>query len=454
MNKILLILFITFTTALNAESSNYQITFNLNSFSDSVYYLASYYGDRFKMVDTAYPIKNQITFTDNRKLIGGIYILVGQDNNKYLEFLIDKSQEFTISVNANDIISSLKVNHSTENEQFFKYLKFNKIEFDNIKSLRDKLTDDTNNKNAINELIKHSNDKQIFFKDEFIRNNPDAFLSKVFNGMKDPKIDPNLSQTESYLSFKESYWSNIDLTDPRMLRTPILHSKFINYFDKLVLQHPDSLIKEIDKLLKNKMDEEISNHFIWNLTLKYEYPDIMGLDKIFVHMVDNYLQTDIISGISESIKNNLIKRSNKIRKVLIGKKAPELIMIDTNNQFRSLNELNKRFIVVLFWDQECQTCQKEVKELKALLAKQKYKLDIYAVGTDDNINDWKKYIRDHDLNWLNVNGTQSVSKDFHELYDVYSTPTMYLLDAQKTIIAKRLSATQLEGFIENYLNNN
>ncbi|MCP4553443.1 MAG: redoxin domain-containing protein [Bacteroidetes bacterium] len=456
MNKTLFILLITLSTALNAESSNYQIKFNLDSFNDSVYYLASYYADKFQMIDTASPINNQVIFENDKNLVGGIYILAGQDKNKYIEFLLDKSQEFTISANANNIVTSLQVVNSAENELFFEYLKHNKIEYDKMNLLREKLEDTENNgnKDSISELIKHSNDKITTYRDDFIRDNPEALLSKIFYGMKDPEIDPDLNQADSYAAFKKSYWSNTDLTDPRMLRTPILHSRFINYFDKLILQHPDTLIKEIDILLNKEIHKEITKHFIWSLLLKYEYPDIMGLDKIFVYMVDNYVQANNISEISESIKSNLIKRSNKIRKVLIGEKAPELIMMDTSKQLRSLYELNKKFVIVLFWDQECQTCQEEIIQLKAILATQKYELDIYAVGTDGNIDNWKEYIKDNNLNWLNVNGTQSVTEDYHEIYDIYSTPTIYLLDEKRTIIAKRLSVMQLEEFFESYLRNN
>lgn len=48
----------------------------------------------------------------------------------------------------------------------------------------------------------------------------------------------------------------------------------------------------------------------------------------------------------------------------------------------------------------------------------------------------KKYIRANNMSWVNVNGFYSMTADFRELYDVHSSPVMYLLDGNKKIIAK------------------
>ncbi len=54
------------------------------------------------------------------------------------------------------------------------------------------------------------------------------------------------------------------------------------------------------------------------------------------------------------------------------------------------------------------------------------------------------------LEWINVNGTRSVTQNFHDLYDTYGTPAIFILDKNRKIIAKRISAKQILGFIENY----
>ena len=62
----------------------------------------------------------------------------------------------------------------------------------------------------------------------------------------------------------------------------------------------------------------------------------------------------------------------------------------------------------------------------------------------------KRYIRENKLNWINVNGPRSLTWGYHDKYDIYSTPVMYLLDEEKKIIAKRLLTDQLSDFIRKY----
>ena len=64
--------------------------------------------------------------------------------------------------------------------------------------------------------------------------------------------------------------------------------------------------------------------------------------------------------------------------------------------------------------------------------------------------DMKKYIQKNQTTWLNVNGFYSMTPDFRELYDVHSSPVMFLLNHKKNIIAKRLLTTQMEDFIHQY----
>ncbi|MDD3743637.1 MAG: thioredoxin-like domain-containing protein, partial [Lentimicrobiaceae bacterium] len=74
-------------------------------------------------------------------------------------------------------------------------------------------------------------------------------------------------------------------------------------------------------------------------------------------------------------------------------------------------------------------------------------LEVYAVCMDTAWKDMKNYIRKNETSWINVNGFYSMTPDFRELYDVHSSPVMFLLDERKYIIAKRLLSEQMETFI-------
>jgi len=54
------------------------------------------------------------------------------------------------------------------------------------------------------------------------------------------------------------------------------------------------------------------------------------------------------------------------------------------------------------------------------------------------------------MDWINVDGPRTLTPEYHGLYDITSTPVIYILNEQKEIIAKRLSVDQIEKFLENY----
>ena len=61
----------------------------------------------------------------------------------------------------------------------------------------------------------------------------------------------------------------------------------------------------------------------------------------------------------------------------------------------------------------------------------------------------KRYLREHDMPWVNVGGNVA-NMDFIDVYDVHSTPYIYVLNREKKIIVKKLSIEELENFLRKY----
>ncbi|MEA3503921.1 MAG: DUF5106 domain-containing protein, partial [Bacteroidota bacterium] len=62
--------------------------------------------------------------------------------------------------------------------------------------------------------------------------------------------------------------------------------------------------------------------------------------------------------------------------------------------------------------------------------------------------EWKNSIIKSKTEWINVLGKWSFTTDYHDSYDIYSTPVIYLLDKNKQIIGKRILTDQLKRIIE------
>ena len=125
-------------------------------------------------------------------------------------------------------------------------------------------------------------------------------------------------------------------------------------------------------------------------------------------------------------------------------------MQDSTGKYISLYDVKAKYTIVIFWDHGCGHCKKEVPKLAELYKKLKNEgVEVYAVETEDKPEDWKKFIRDYKLNWINVQEQDQYRRAVtKKIYDIYSTPVIYLLDENKIIKAKRIDTDQLAGFIE------
>jgi hypothetical protein len=89
-------------------------------------------------------------------------------------------------------------------------------------------------------------------------------------------------------------------------------------------------------------------------------------------------------------------------------------------------------------------------KLKAFYEKARNEgIEVFAVCTTGDREAWTKYIDDNKLTWINGWDPDRASH-FDYYYNVQTTPLVYILDRNKTIIAKKLSVEDIPSFINNY----
>lgn len=472
---ILLVSLLIFSTnySLQAQKANskkksgYEIKIHIKNSPDSMMYLANYYGRNQYLKDSAKAdakTPGLFVFKGEEPLLGGIYILASQAKVKTMEFVIDQSQHFTFETDTADVLKQINVKGSTENELFFNYIKVLNHLQNELMRINGEVKDAENEgKEGLvkikKDLLTEKSKELEEYTKGFIKDNPDAFFSKVLALNLDIKIPPfpvredgTVDSTFAWRYYKENFWMHTDLTDDRLLRTPVFHSKLQRYFSEVIVQDNDSIKHEATKIIeKVRPNEEMFKYVIWFLTNFYETSKIMGHDEIFVYLVEEYYMTNQCFWVAPHTLENLSRRALQLKNILIGAKAPELVMYDTNNVFRSTYQINADYTILWFFDPDCGHCKVETPRLRDFYNKNKEKLnlEVFAVSSDQDLERWKKYIRDQKLNWINVGGN-TANIDFFKIYDLYSTPVMFLLDKDKKILAKRISVADLDNFFEQY----
>jgi len=461
MKKVILVLLTAiFHFSVLSQGSSYEIRIQLQGYSDSIAYLGNYFGDKLAISDTCFPVQGEMVFSGTEPLKQGVYFLVGMKRNKMFEFLIGSDQDFSIQADMKTLPGGVTFTGSEENDRFYEYLDYNKSNYNRIKGLRTSLSTLPPGHDSI-PLIKDQmefiNAESIDYKLRIIDEYPNSILALLFNVMRETEVpdfftsDGRHDSLAAYLYYRNHYWEHVNLGDDRFLRTPVFHRKLERYMEEVVPGHPDTLITEIDKMIAMTAEgSEMRNYLLWEFTNKYETSRVMSYDKIFVHMVDTYYAQQDYDWLHPTVKKNMINRADQMRNVLIGSYAPSLVMGDTAMKFRSLHDTEAAYTLVLFWSSSCGECKKEIETIDAYLNGNDIDMQIYAVNTDTTFSNWKNFIERKKLDWVHVNGNLSLSGDYHRLYDIYSTPVMFLLDREKIILAKRISANQLPAVIGRY----
>ncbi len=453
------------------QKTGYQIDFDVEGCQAGKVVLAYYYGDKQYIKDsTRVDDKGKFVFKGEKTLDQGIYIVVMPPDNKYFEVIVDEDQHFSVTSVFATPIKSMKITGNEENIRFYSYLKYLNDQKTKSEPLAKQMEElqkadsvgfrDTPEFKKLQKQMTAIDEEVKDYKNKFMKDYPDALLSKVFLASKDPEVpeapkneDGSIDSTFAWRYFKDHYWDLVDFSDDRIIRTPVYHSKLERFMSKTIYQVPDSVIKEATLLIeKTRGSNELFKYTVFWITSHFETSKQMGMDAVFVHMAKNYYMTGQAFWADSSTVAKIGERAQKLDYSLIGKVAPNLIMNDTAGKIQILHAIPKDYTIAYFWDPDCGHCKKVTPKVKEFYDafKDELSVEVYGVNTNSKEReDWLKYIIDNKLNWINVEDPEQKTA-YKYLYDIYSTPVIYLLDKDKKIIAKRIGAEDLENFIRHH----
>ncbi len=437
----------------------HKIEVEIKDFGSDKAFLAYYYWDKQYIQDTAVVKEGKFIFSGDSRLDQGIYMVVLPPKNTYFEVMVGEDQTFKITTDTLDLAGHVKVEGSVENQLFYENIQYLAKQRKVAGNIREELGKDEVSPERKQELQEQMNaiNKQVQQGREKIMEGGDAPLyAAVLKAMKEPKVpdapvDENgvVDSTFQFRYYKAHYFDELPLNDYRLAKTPIYYNK-INYFlTKLTMQHPDSIAVSVDHLVdRAKGDPETFRTVVGNLLNQYAGSKIMGMDAVYVHMVEKYYMTGEAYWADPDQIKKMEERALAISPTLIGRKAPNLTMQDTLGQYQTLYNLKGEYTLLYFWDYDCGHCQKETPKLAKLHKEWADKgVALYAVSINGSLDKWKEAIRKYGLGDVNVQDHQR-SSGFDGVYDIRSTPRLFILDKDKVIKAKHITVEQAGEILE------
>ncbi len=255
------------------------------------------------------------------------------------------------------------------------------------------------------------------------------------------------SYYDGYLSFLHDYFFYfLNASDERMLDHYAFQDKLFQYLNDYVEKEQAATEEAIDALMEAFSANTVVQSFVYNQLMR----TYVQLDsEYFV----NYLIENHGDGCGLDLSFEELKKMNQITATSVGSIAPDILLYDLENKARSLKSTVSRndYTVVLFWVGWCEHCKKKMPELIQLATEYKKGVGFFAVSLDADENAWKEASAAYKFpkNWENVCEKVAIEKStYAPLYNVSTTPAVFLLDKDGKIVGKKLGLAELEAYLE------
>lgn len=246
----------------------------------------------------------------------------------------------------------------------------------------------------------------------------------------------SVSHVKAQTDEMSDYWKDVDFSDTSLVSSDVFDAKVVDFlFTCATLEdgvHFDSLsMAGINVLMgKAKVNMRVYEYLLDYLLNGYS---AMGQSSIVEYLL-NYPQ--LAEGeITKEEGSRLDSIAEPFQKVKVGAKAPDYMGFSINGEAYRLYESNAPHTIVVFWSADCEFCHDFLVQIrKHLDLKSDFELVTFALAENEGeVKEAVKRMRlpgYHFYDELRWDG-----KAFME-YHITSTPTVFVLDENKTIVCK------------------
>lgn len=425
-----------------ANFAQVEIEAIFHSLPDETFYLGFRQGEKHFQIDTVRTGANSfLQIKKDKNLPVGNYLLYSAEG-VLLDFILGEDQKMRFEFVDQDN-KHFEVFDNTENEVYFGFQKFI---VDKKKEVEKVATNEHNRQIAKQALMQAVDAKQ----QDLLQKYPDLYFSKMLRAQLPKAMRDTDNEDELYFHYVNDYWNKYDFSTPFYIRTSFFEKDLDFLIDEILYPRPDFHVMRMEALLDSVSNPELKQYLVRYLYNKYSSTKVMGLDSVFVHVAEKYVLQKNVLAVSDEFKENLRKRVELLKPNLIGKPAPNLENLRSyDGEPLNLYDVEGKYTVLVFWNSNCGHCRDELPKLKEVEKKlwQLYQAKIVAFYTQEDVEEWKEFIEDEELfNWVQVYDPAN-SSNFRNLYNVFKTPVVYILDASKTIVAKNIPIEQIEKFL-------
>jgi peroxiredoxin len=281
--------------------------------------------------------------------------------------------------------------------------------------------------------------------------NKELLASRFISLFREPVRDGYLSSRERNEFYQKEYFRHVDFSDETLIHSSVLTDKI---FDFLVTynqpglsqeQREQAYMKAVDAVMSQiesvNLGSQVNNP-VYEFILNYL---VSGFERLNMNKILTYIAENYSGSLCQTDEKTTLERKLEFQKMKPGDLVPDFTINDLRDEPTTLSHILKPRNLILFYASWCTHCKEILPQIKAWRRQfQATELEIVAISLDTSKSEWQQIVRETRFEeFFNLSELKGWDGEVTPKYNVYATPTMFLIDSNLRILAKPASMSEL-----------
>ena len=355
-----------------------------------------------------------------------VYAVPPEENN--FDFIYDAKQNVHFEFNAQ---TGIVFPESNENKLLASYIKSMGMINQTISNYYQK---DGKDEKAFKEIFKTLEDTQKAYE-----TSAQGMLALDLIKANHPYIPKSYEDLSTYSNnLKTSYFENVDFDNEFLQSSSFITERINGYLFQVADQSSNADYKSrVDDISKAIQDSKAETQLGIYQLLWEEFIQLNN-DELTTYIAKTYL----LEAANASNNTELVNKIVAQERISIGSKAPNF-KIESEGLNTSLHNLSEdKQYLIIFWSSGCGHCLNELPMVHKLLGENS-NIKVIAYALEEELSQWESAIKEFPK-FIHIYGPKKWENPMVSEYSLSSTPTYFLLDSDKTIVAKPYDYQALE----------